>query len=476
MLTGDARALLQAEAYVRGVAVPATARRHVRLEPSPTVFVPLSLAGEDGALLAFGTSRARGQLELFVCPEPRDHALSAILLGRLATWTCRWLDPLAADREPAVTRRHGEALVARKGPQLVVPTQAAAVLLRRLAERLLWRSSREDPTLARAGGWWLFFCDRHEVAAGDSTLLVMTEALQQHVVPPISPAESEHLLALTATLAPPPGLSAVAAAALQEDEAGSTLTTPRFDRDHLEPAIARYNRARRGDDPSGADAAEAQIESLLRPIVARLADACHEGIAFLRGIEPIPPVQQRRALAERHAFARHADYLDKGGLFAREDSLRRGLFFIDGAENELRCVTYEARVHDPVLRAVATLAGEALDGTLLRSTVIKVQGLKNKVERLQLELQVDGPWRPCAESFDLLHLDTFFRFEIEDCTVSDAQTCVRLRSSNTFRKAVQELAPALAPGDRLGLVASYEEFLGVPVPAQPPWMLTRGGP
>jgi hypothetical protein len=53
---------------------------------------------------------------------------------------------------------------------------------------------------------------------------------------------------------------------------------------------------------------------------------------------------------------------------------------------------------------------------------------------------------------------------------------VRLRSSNTFRKAVQELAPALAPGDRLGLVASYEEFPGVPVPAQPPWMLTRGGP
>ena len=96
------------------------------------------------------------------------------------------------------------------------------------------------------------------------------------------------------------------AAQVAELEPGSTLTTPTFDRDHLAPAIELFNRARREGDAVAQAAAARSIEDMLRPVLHRLVEASRTGLDLLRAIDPIAPLSDRRLLAERRAFTRHA--------------------------------------------------------------------------------------------------------------------------------------------------------------------------
>lgn len=483
LLTPDALALLQAEAHHLGRAVPATARRHVRVAapdaPGPLVLVPLGLAGEDGALLAVGVSRAPGDLEVLVCPEPRDRHVQIKVLRDLAARLCAYLDPLAADQEE-LDLGSWKPRATRLAPQVVVPAPSSATLLQRVAERLVWHRPDEegdarDPLLTRAGGWLWFLTERRELLPLDGLLLVATEVQLHHWVPPISSAEGAHLLALDAALAPPRGLSAVEAARAVEAEAGAALTSPELDRDQLEPAIEAYNRARRERAPaSKLERLERAVGRVVEPVVARLAAACHGGLARLRALPAIHPVEPhgRRTLAERLAVARFASYLAQNPRFARADPLRRGLALMDDAEREVARVAREARWHDRVVRAVASTTGEALDGAVVQArttTIVK----RNAVQRLELVVDVPGPWRPVLEAdYELVDDEGGLTFSVEGVTpLADGRTTrVTLRSSDQVRRALA-LQPTLRPGLPVAFVLHEQEFPPLPVPRTDPWML-----
>ncbi len=478
-LSPEALALLQAEAHFRA-AVPATAKRHLRISRKPLVIVPLGLAGEDGAVLALGMGRTREDLELLVCPEPRKWNLQTRLLRDFSSRLLRYLDRRAADREPAEVAPGWTKDIARRAPQIVVPTPAAVTLLQRVAERLVWQrvdvGRPADPDMLRAGGWLWFFGERHELVESDGLLLVATDAQLMHFVPPISTAEAAHLLALNAALAPPPGSSAVAAARAVEHLTGSTLTTPEHDSRVLQPAIEAFNEASRERASRAAlRPLVAAIETAVRPAVEALYAACHDALDRLRALEPIPPVRSggRRTIAERHAFTRHADFLARDPRFARADSLRRGLFLVEDAVTEQVRVLREARWYDPLARAVASMTGDALDGKVraVRETTIQLQ---RRVQRLELEVETPGPWRPVAGGqYELVWTETGFVFAVTHVrpTPGGASTRITLRSTDRVRDALAVLPQGLRTGSDVAFVLFQREFPGLALPDDEPWML-----
>lgn len=317
-LSADARALLAAEAVVKDAAVPATGFRHLRVDHEPLVVVPLGMAGEDSAPLAFGVGHDRDDMELIAIPEPRNRDEAWAGLERFATRICDWLDAIAADRV-TVNRGKREVSMSAKPAQLVLPAPASTVLLRKLAHVMVWAPEEAPPILRRAGGWLLYFADRHEIVPGDSALLVATEAIATHWVLPLSGPETGHLLAVMAALDAEQG--AIAAARSVEDEPGGALTAPTFDKRTLQPLIETYNDAKKaGESKAIVDAARA-VADALAPKVRRLYDASLDALERLRELPPIPPVITRRAEEECEALVRHADYLASIGLFARADSL-----------------------------------------------------------------------------------------------------------------------------------------------------------
>ena len=468
MLTAEARALFQLEAHQAGRGVPCTGRRHLALEPGARILVPLAMAGEDGALLAWATSASPGEFELHVCPEPRNRALADHTLAELAAWLCDWLDPIAADLEPVADETQWHRAATRRVPQLVVPTPAGATLLRRLAERMVWRGDASDPLLRRAGGWLMFFADRHEVVPFDHTLLVATEALSLHFVPPISAPESVHLPALVAALDPPAGQTGPEAAGIAEALAGGTLTTPLFDLDHLGPAIREFNTARRNGRSSAVAATRAAIHTLLLPEAGRLVEACHSALGLLRPIPAIP--LGRRQTRAAQDLARHAKHLHGGGFFARADSMRRALGLLSDAEKEAENCAHEARRHDPVVRAIASMTGEACDGVVERAydQLVLRPGNARRTRVAYVEVRVAGGWRPTASSYQ--PVDGSGEFTVFGLAAHGRDSLVTFEGSGAFKAGV-DFARGLATGDSAAFTLSPSAFPSQPVPESLPWML-----
>ncbi|MBO6940930.1 MAG: hypothetical protein JJ863_38500 [Deltaproteobacteria bacterium] len=464
-LSADAMAVLAAEAFVAKAAVRSTCARHVRVADAPMVLVPMALAGEDGAPLAFAWGRGPSIETMVVVPEPRDRDEAWQGLEQLAEAVCAWLDPIAANLASATTSDGGTRTPAPA--QLVLSTPAAVTFLRKVAYRLTHAPDDSPPVLRRAGGWLQYFLDRHELAPWDSALLVATKAVGVHWTLPLAQAESAHLLAVEACLASPG--DAIAAAHRVEYEPGGTLTMPEFDEKLLQPAIEGYGKARGKSDREDC---RATIASLLHPLLSRSYDATWALLEALRAIPPIPSVLADRADSERAAFERHHAYLEKGGRFAAKDSLARSILLLDDAEETLRKVRQDARATDALVRAVAASDGEALDGTITAAEVSMVKVTKKRSARIDLDVTVPGPWRPRGEvTFELLwDREKSVAFEVLSFESTGDGTRVRLRSANGHSIARKALNDELAVGQPVALVkqeSSYESF-GFP---KTPWML-----
>ena len=460
-LSADAQALLAAEAFVEDAAVRATGCRHLRVDTAPFILVPLGLAGEDGAPLAFGWGRGE-EMGLCVVPEPRDRDEVWAGLTEMARVLCRWIDPIGEARIAVGEKR--KRWVTRESAQLVVPTGAGADLLRKLAARMVWAPEEVDPVVRRAGGCLLFFLDRHELALWESALLIVTEALAMHWTLPLSGAEGSHLLASLAALERP-GRAREAAQEV-EHEPGGALTMPDFDAKKLEPAIAAYGGAASSE---GRAARRRDVEDLLRPIVRRLYEACVSGLERLRAIPPIPAVLEERHEDEREALARHASYLREEGRFSKADSLRRSVFLLDGVEGEMKRVRSSARRQDPVLRAVAMCEGAALEGEVLRSDWVRQ---RPRIFRAELVVRVSGAWRASVERFQVVwEREKPAHVAVIGVEADGEHTLVHLRSADQHKQLREELDGLLAPGRPIALVQEERSFQTFGFPPEVPWML-----
>jgi hypothetical protein len=466
LLSADAQALLAAEAFVRDVTVPATGYRHLRIDDQPLIVVPLVMAGEDSAPLAFGVGRSEDELEIIAIAEPRNRDEAWAGLERFAERLLDWIDPLVAELREAARSRTLEG----RPPQLIVPAPSALVLLRKLAGMMTWSKGELSPSLRRAGGWLHFFCERPEVAPDDASFLVLTEAIRTHWTLPLSGAESAHTLAMVEALEAEEG-SAIAAAREAEGRPGGALTSPVFDDQELQPAIEAYNAAAGAEKEAAAET----VRGLLAQVVAPQFHACLRAVERLRDLPPVPPVLGRRAEEECRAVLYHADYLGKGGHFARADSMRRSLVIVGDGESRLKQQRFESRYFDPVVRAPAVLTGEALEGTVAVGGAVKVP--RGRDLRLDLVVRTVRGWRPAPRSTYRLCCgwDKAPLFTVLEVLPEEEGTRVRLRTEKYHREATGAWGAELTLGCHVALVKEESDFHIYGLREGVPWMFSGGG-
>tara|TARA_B100001750_G_scaffold245585_1_gene265603 strand:+ start:567 stop:1973 length:1407 start_codon:yes stop_codon:yes gene_type:complete len=465
LLSAEAAALFAAEAHVADAAVRTTGARHVRIAEAPLIVVPMTLAGEDAVPLAFAWGRDAEVPTVTVVAEPRDPDEARVALLALAATICEWLDPLG--RIAARGREVADDFVV---PQLVVPTGAAAVMMRKLAERMV-RSPREaDPRIRRAGGWLLFFLDRYELTPWDGSLVVTADVCREHWALPVSNAEGAHLLVVDACLANPG--RAVAAAHEAEVEPGGTVTMPRFDADRLQPAIEAYGKA----SAKARDARGAAVHELMAPFVERSYQVTRRLLSRLREIPPATRGGSGQAASAGADFRRHFEYLDRGGWFGTADTLKRSVVLLADAEEQLRQHRQEARRADPILRAIAASDGEALDGEIVSSEVVMVLVTRKRSARVDLEILVEGSWRPRtgATLAVVWDFEKCPAFEVLRVAPERERTRVWVRTCSQHTAARSEVERALAPGRPISLVAEESSYQSFGLPAVP-WMLGGEG-
>ncbi|MFJ5675069.1 hypothetical protein [Streptomyces sp. NPDC093097] len=374
--------LARMEAVAAGRAQPLTTVRHRHLAERPLVLVPLTTSGEAGAPLGALVGTDREKPLLLAVPQPRDRDLRFAFLADLAEAVLPHVDGFADDVE-FEERKETDAETGKKvpvevelctdAPQLIVPSTAGVEYVRLLGRSMRFRRTTEQdpetpypapPHVPLLGRWFTHFGERARVP-GACLLLSMTGLLTRHWATGQSALEDQHLGALLAWIAPPPGVPAQRAAEFAEaarDADGQLhcppagpATDPAFDNRLLAPAMARYD--------AGAPGAEEEIRGLVESRLRPTWDAVWQGIGLLRALPEGARVADRWK-RDRWSYTAHRDRIRAGEPpQPRQDdavTAARKLASREAAQAQLDA---QEALDDPLVMAARRLAGEALHGT-----------------------------------------------------------------------------------------------------------------
>ncbi|MEV6012502.1 hypothetical protein AB0M29_37615 [Streptomyces sp. NPDC051976] len=407
--------LARAEAVAGGRAVPAATVRHRYLAAEPLVFVPLTTAGEAGAPLGALIGTRREDPTLLVVPQPLDRDLRFAFFAGLADAALPRIEEYTreVEIEPA-TRNREESEVCADAVQIVVPNSAALEYVRLLGRSTRFLRTVEDsdaphpvPVPVPLLGRWLTHYAERARTPGSALLVAMTELLTRHWATGQSSMEDQHLGALLAWIAPPPGSDgATAAESAQTDRGKDGLllsppagpaTDPVFDNAALAPAMARYDAARAATGPDAARAVAAAEEEVRRLVASQLLptwDDVWRGLDLLRALPEAAHVADRWK-RDRWSFTGHRDRLAAGEPpQPKRDGAIAAAQKLAGRETAQARLAAQEALDDPLTMAARRLAGEAVAGEITAVEMAYSDG-KRPMPRPLLTLLTDD--RPQAE-------------------------------------------------------------------------------
>jgi hypothetical protein len=377
-------ALARMEAAEAGRAQPAATVLHRHLAERPFVLAPLTTAGEAGAPLGAMVGTERAAPRLLVVPQPRDPALRAGFLARLADAVLPHLESAQDDIEweerketdPETGKKITvEVELCAHAPQLLVPNAAGVAFLRLLGRSARFRRTADQdpespypapPRLPLLGRWLTHYGERARVP-GQSLLLSMTELLTRHWATGQSSLEDQHLGALLAWIEPLEGMDGGEAALRAEvgrDAEGQLLvppagpaTDPAFDNDLLAPAVKRFDDKRPG--------AEREITELIASQLRPTWDAVWRGLDLLRALPEGEHVAERWK-RDRWSYTGHRDRLRTGEPpQPRQDDAVTAAAKLAVREGAQARLDAQEALDDPLAMAERRLAGSAFAGEVV---------------------------------------------------------------------------------------------------------------
>ncbi|MFK4149430.1 hypothetical protein [Streptomyces sp. NPDC004065] len=506
--------LARLEAVRAGRAQPAATVRHRHLSDRPLVFVPLTTAGEAGAPLGALVGTDRGAPRLLAVPQPRDRDLRFAFLAELADVVLPHIDSCAGaveaaertEADPETGKRvKVEVELCADAPQLIVPSRAGIDFVRLLGRSMRFRRTAEQdpeapypapPRVPLLGRWLTHFGERARVP-GSSLLLAMSDLLARHWATGQSGLEDQHLGALLAWIAPPPGLTGAEAALRAEvarDADGQLAcppagpaTDPAFDNRLLAPAIERYDRARTalaaaqdGLEADGRLAALTAAERDIRALVERCAlptwDKVWEGLDLLRALPEGAHVAERWT-RDRWSFTAHRDRVLAGEPpQPRRDDAVTAAGKLAAREREQARLDAQEALDDPLVMAGRRLAGEAFEGEVLDVVMAYSEGRRPSPRPLVTVRTED---RPHLAERGRAYRSLAGKPQSAECVaVQEDGALIVLRVLDRMGRGKEPEAGSVPEkGDRLCFTLFEHEQRGgakLPAPEETPW--THGGP
>jgi hypothetical protein len=356
-----------------GRAEPLSRVRHRHLVDRPLVIVPLNLAGEAAAPLAAMVGTDRHNPTLLTVPQPRNRTLRFAFFTELAQIVMPYIEACRTRTEtlPA-TRNREEREVYIDAPQILVPNRVALTYL-----GLLGRSTRfrrvdgpypVDATVPLLGRWLTFLAERAEYP-DSAMLLAVTDLLTAQWATGQSPLEDANLAALLGWIDPPAGLTGAQAALVAEDPLrcppAGPATDPGFDRDTLRPAIDRYERAAKVDNPLALARAVTALSGELETQLNPTWELMWRGVALLRALRESPGANGRWR-ADRQEFTTFSTYVAGGGRpQPRRDRAVTAASRLDRLERAQAAYDAQRALEDPFVMAELRTTGEAFGGTVV---------------------------------------------------------------------------------------------------------------
>ncbi|MFE3648795.1 hypothetical protein ACFXPZ_42830 [Streptomyces sp. NPDC059101] len=489
--------LARMEAVAAGRAQPLATVRHRHLAADPLVLVPLTTSGEAGAPLGALVGTDREKPLLLTVPQPRDRDLRFAFLADLAEAVLPYVDGFADDvgfeERKETDAETGEKVpvqveLCTDAPQLIVPSAAGVEYVRLLGRSMRFRRTVEQdpetpypapPHVPLLGRWFTHFGERARVP-GACLLLSMTGLLTRHWATGQSVLEDQHLGALLAWIAPPPGVPARQAAEFAEAARGADgqlhcppagpATDPAFDNRLLAPAMARYDAGAPGAD----EEVRALVESQLRPTW----DAVWQGIDLLRGLPEGARVTDRWK-RDRWSYTAHRDRIRAGEPpQPKQDDAVTAARKLAARESAQAQLDAQEALDDPLVMAARRLAGEALQGTVTAVEMALSEGRRPMPRPLVTLHTADRP--PLAEGTKLYRAFPDGRTQTAEFVAyaagEEGAPVVRL-TGGMGRGRTPEPGSVPEPGDALCWTLFEHAPRGgptLPEPEDTPW--THGGP
>jgi len=345
-MAGDLDLVARLLAYETGRAVPLASHQQVALRPDALILCPLAMAGEDTTVHIVACGRSGQPPKIWCVPDPRRRDDQFRLFTSLGVEIEQYF---SACRDAGTY------------PQLWVSSTAAIRHLDTLADRL--RYNRDDLRVKRFGELLSYATERYPTA-GQQTLIAATRVLRTHWATGQQEGEDEHLGALLAWIASPPGRSVLVTAAEAEREPMGVKTDPEFDRDILGPRVAAYHDGmRRGIPAAALRFCGRAIRTDLEPVVTLIYRATQTAIATLRKAN-LPPHPDLPALERREAeeFSAFMASRDAGYHLPLRDQPKLAAFKLSAREDAIQNVEAALRRGDRVDRARGRLSGHVIVG------------------------------------------------------------------------------------------------------------------
>jgi hypothetical protein len=462
-----------------------------------------------------GTEREAPRL--YVVPQPLDRDQRFAFLAALAAELLPYLegfgdaveevegsekDPESGERIPVVRELCADA------PQLIVPSAAGIDQLGLLGRSTRFRRTADDadagphpvPTRVPLLGRWLTHLRERSEVPGSSLLVSMTALLSRHWATGQSHLEDQHLGALLAWIAPPPGTSGAQAALAAEtdrDERGQLrcppagpATDPRFDEKLLGPAVARYDAARaalrarpHGDGDGDGDGeryvrrAAEEIRELLAGVLRPTWEQVWQGIDLLRALPPAAHLPERWE-SDRWSYTGHRDRLAAGEPpQPRHDDAVTAARKLAQREREQAKLEVQEALDDPLAMAERRLAGEAFAGTVVRTEpAYDTSGRSPKPRPLVTVRTADRPHADPGREVHRAGAATAQKAEIVAVDLGEGTVTLRLTSGMGRRKE-PEPGTVPQPGEEVCFTLfelAVRQSAPLPDPEDTPW--THGGP
>ena len=496
--------LARMEAVRSGRAEPLATVRHRHLAERPMVLVPLAAAGEAGAPLALMLGTDREQPRLLTVPQPLDRDRRFTFLADLAAELLPYVegfgeqvDLLSREVKDPATGEKTEVVreLCADAPQLLVPNAGGVEFLGLLGRSTRFRRTAEDPDpgpypaparVPLLGRWLTHFRDRAQVP-GSSLLLAMTDLLGRHWATGQSRLEDQHLGALLAWIAPPPGQSGPAAALLAEtgrDPQDQLLcppagpsTDPRFDSGLLGPAIVRYDAARQLGDTGAEQARERDIDALLEAVLRPTWERLWQGLDLLHALPPAEHLPERWE-GDRWSYTSHRDRVAAGEppQPVRDDAVTAARKLAQREREQTRLDIQEA-LDDPLAMAEHRLAGEAMAGQVVEvELVYDTSGRSPKPRPLVTVRTADRPHGDPGRELYRAGGPAVQKAELVERDAAAGTVTVRLLNG-MGRKKEPEPGSVPEPGDQVCFTLfelTARQSAPLPEPEDTPW--THGGP
>lgn len=342
----------------RGQAVAIVNQRQQLILPDALILTMLSMAGEDTSVHAIAIGQAGQPAEIAAAGDPRDRDAQYALL--------RWL-------LPRVESYFSACLAAGSFPQIWVSSAGALGHLDTLADRLRFTDEPDIQLL----GLLLSYCGGRSFVAGQQTLMCATGALRSHYATGQQEAEDEHLGALLTWIEPPQGRDIFAAVEMAEAQPMGFKTDPRFDKDHLMPALQDYNAARAAGDAQQIERRRARIEGLLESVIRPIHAATQRAIGLLSS----PHWRENAALQElgQQEAAEFADYMAaraQGYGVTYRDSPKAAAYRLVTRERAVANVEAATVRHDRAAREKGVASGMVVRATLVSATKTRLAPYK----------------------------------------------------------------------------------------------------